>query len=283
MTTLIPVTAGRAVIAGHDVSREPDAVRRLIGVIPQALTSDIDLTVEENLSIYAKLYGVPRVQRERNIAELLEAVDLTKWREAQTKTLSGGMRRRLEIARGLVHSPRIFFLDEPTTGLDPVSRVAVWEMLDKLRTRMKLTILITTHYMDEADNLCDRIAIIDHGKLVALDTPLGLKSSVPGSSVVEVQFGKGQTDYKPQLEHLAGVTAVESRGSGEYRLMTSNGSLTTTQLVEMATSDGDPIRGLSVQNTTLDDVFVYYTGRQLRDEQVKAVGFMMPPRPGMQP
>jgi ABC-2 type transport system ATP-binding protein len=193
------------------------------------------------------------------------------------------MRRRLEIARGLVHSPRIFFLDEPTTGLDPVSRVAVWEMLDKLRTRMKLTILITTHYMDEADNLCDRIAIIDHGKLVALDTPLGLKSSVPGSSVVEVQFGKGQTDYKPQLEHLAGVTAVESRGSGEYRLMTSNGSLTTTQLVEMATSDGDPIRGLSVQNTTLDDVFVYYTGRQLRDEQVKAVGFMMPPRPGMQP
>jgi ABC-2 type transport system ATP-binding protein len=283
MTTLIPVTAGRALIAGHDVTREPDAVRRLIGVIPQALTSDIDLTVEENLSIYAKLYGVPRVQRERNIAELLEAVDLTKWREAQTKTLSGGMRRRLEIARGLVHSPRIFFLDEPTTGLDPVSRVAVWEMLDKLRTRMKLTILITTHYMDEADNLCDRIAIIDHGKLVALDTPLGLKSSVPGSSVVEVQFGKGQTDYKPQLEHLAGVTAVESRGSGEYRLMTSNGSLTTTQLVEMATSDGDPIRGLSVQNTTLDDVFVYYTGRQLRDEQVKAVGFMMPPRPGMQP
>ena len=258
-------------------------MRRLIGVIPQALTSDIDLTVEENLSIYAKLYGVPRAQRERNIAELLEAVDLTKWREAQTKTLSGGMRRRLEIARGLVHSPRIFFLDEPTTGLDPVSRVAVWEMLDKLRNRMKLTILITTHYMDEADNLCDRIAIIDHGKLVALDTPLGLKSSVPGSSVVEVQFGKGQTDYKSQLEHLAGVTAVESRGSGEYRLMTSNGSLTTTQLVEMASSDGDPIRGLSVQNTTLDDVFVYYTGRQLRDEQVKAVGFMMPPRPGMQP
>jgi ABC-2 type transport system ATP-binding protein len=283
MTTLIPVTGGRALIAGHDVVREPDAVRHLIGVIPQALTSDIDLTVEENLSIYAKLYGVPRVQRERNIAELLEAVDLTKWRQAQTKTLSGGMRRRLEIARGLVHNPRIFFLDEPTTGLDPVSRVAVWEMLDKLRASMKLTILITTHYMDEADNLCDRIAIIDHGKLVALDTPLGLKSSVPGSSVIEVQFDKNSIDRKPQLEKLADVTSVESRGSGEYRLMTSNGSLTTTQLVEMAVSAGDTIRGLSVQNTTLDDVFVYYTGRQLRDEQVKALGFMMPPRPGMQP
>jgi ABC-2 type transport system ATP-binding protein len=283
MTTLIPVTEGRALISGHDVAREPNAVRRLIGVIPQALTSDIDLTVEENLSIYAKLYGVPTAERERNIAELLEAVDLTKWRQAQTKTLSGGMRRRLEIARGLVHSPRIFFLDEPTTGLDPVSRVAVWEMLDQLRTRMKLTILITTHYMDEADNLCDRIAIIDHGKLVALDTPLGLKSSVPGSSVIEVQFGRNTVDRKPQLEKLAGVTGVESRGSGEYRLMTSNGSLTTTQLVEMATAAGDPIQGLSVQNTTLDDVFVYYTGRQLRDEQVKTVSFIMPPRPGMQP
>jgi ABC-2 type transport system ATP-binding protein len=283
MTTLIPVTEGRALIAGNDVMRQADKVRHLIGVIPQALTSDIDLTVEENLSIYAKLYGVPRVQRERNIAELLEAVDLTKWRQAQTKTLSGGMRRRLEIARGLVHNPRIFFLDEPTTGLDPVSRVAVWEMLDSLRTRMKLTILITTHYMDEADNLCDRIAIIDHGKLVALDTPLGLKSSIPGSSVVEVKFSRDADDFKARLEQLVGVTNVESHGSGEYRIMTSDGSATTTQLVQMATASGDPLRSLNVQNTTLDDVFVYYTGRQLRDEQIKAVSFMMPPRPGMQP
>ncbi len=283
MTTLIPVTAGRALIAGHDVMHEADKVRHLIGVIPQALTSDIDLTVEENLSIYAKLYGVPRAQRERNISDLLEAVDLTKWRQAQTKTLSGGMRRRLEIARGLVHSPRIFFLDEPTTGLDPVSRVAVWEMLDRLRTRMNLTILITTHYMDEADNLCDRIAIIDHGKLVALDTPLGLKSSIPGSSVVEVKFARDADTFKARLDQLAGVTNVEPHGSGEYRIMTSDGSATTTQLVQMATAAGDPIRSLNVQNTTLDDVFVYYTGRQLRDEQIKAVSFLMPPRPGMQP
>jgi ABC-2 type transport system ATP-binding protein len=283
MTTLIPVTEGRALIAGHDVAREPDAVRRIIGVIPQALTSDIDLTVEENLSIYAKLYGVPRAQREHNIAELLEAVDLTKWRQAQTKTLSGGMRRRLEIARGLVHSPRIFFLDEPTTGLDPVSRVAVWEMLDRLRLSLKLTILITTHYMDEADNLCDRIAIIDHGKLVALDTPMGLKASVPGSSVVEVHFKGDVPERQARLEKLAGVTGVETHGTGAYRVMTSNGPQTTTQLVELALTTQDPIDALSVQNTTLDDVFVYYTGRQLRDEQVKTVSFIMPPRPGMQP
>src|SRR5437868_4731498 len=181
MTTLIPITAGRAGIHGHDVARDPDAVRRSMGVIPQALTSDLDLTVGENLNIYAKLYDVPASKRRQAIDELLELVDLTKWRDAQTKTLSGGMRRRLEIARGLVHSPKIFFLDEPTTGLDPVSRVAVWEMLTNIQKQRNLTVLITTHYMDEADRLCDRIAIVDHGKLVALDTPVALKSSVPGS------------------------------------------------------------------------------------------------------
>ncbi|HEY1965961.1 MAG TPA: ATP-binding cassette domain-containing protein [Acidobacteriaceae bacterium] len=283
MTTLTPSTAGRAIIAGHDVAREPDAVRRTIGVIPQALTSDIDLTVEENLSIYAKLYEVPKAERERNIEDLLKAVDLLKWRGAQTKTLSGGMRRRLEIARGLVHNPRIFFLDEPTTGLDPVSRVAVWEMLNHLKNTRQLTMLITTHYMDEADRLCDRIAIVDHGKLVALDTPMALKASVPGTNVVEVQFTEESPEWPEQLNRLAGVTSVESQSAGMYRLLTSNGSLTTTQLVEMTASSGDTIKSLNVQNTTLDDVFVHYTGRQLRDEQVKAVGFMMPPRPGMQP
>ncbi len=180
MTTLIPITAGSARVAGHDVTKDPDGVRRTIGVIPQALTSDLDLTIEENLNIYAKLYDVPAKKRKATIDELLELVDLTKWRSAQTKTLSGGMRRRLEIARGLVHSPRIFFLDEPTTGLDPVSRVAVWEMLTNIKSHRQLTILITTHYMDEADRLCDRIAIVDHGKLVALDTPPALKASVPG-------------------------------------------------------------------------------------------------------
>jgi ABC-2 type transport system ATP-binding protein len=282
MTTLIPVTAGKAIIAGHDVSKEPDAVRRTIGVIPQALTSDIDLTVEENLSIYAKLYEVPKAERERNITELLTAVDLLKWRHAQTKTLSGGMRRRLEIARGLVHNPRIFFLDEPTTGLDPVSRVAVWEMLNHLKETRHLTMLITTHYMDEADRLCDRIAIVDHGKLVALDTPAALKESVPGDNVVEVHFAHDTSDWPSRLQQLAGVTAVEPKSGGMYRLLTSNGSLTTTQLVEMVNQHRETIRSLTVQNTTLDDVFVHYTGRQLRDEQVKAQGFVMPPRPGMQ-
>ena len=196
MTTLLPITGGRALINGFDVSKQPDNARHCMGVIPQALTSDIDLTVEENLNIYAKLYGVSAEDRKRNIDDLLTTVDLQKWRHAQTKTLSGGMRRRLEIARGLVHSPKIFFLDEPTTGLDPVSRVAVWEMLTKIKNNRDLTILITTHYMDEADRLCDRIAIVDHGKLVALDSPQALKASVPGTNVIEAQFLNAPADWQ---------------------------------------------------------------------------------------
>jgi ABC-2 type transport system ATP-binding protein len=279
MTTLIPVTLGHALVGGHDVVKEPNAVRNMIGVIPQALTSDQDLTVYENLLIYAKLYSVPKETREKNIAAVLEAVDLTKWREAQTKTLSGGMRRRLEIARGLVHNPRIFFLDEPTTGLDPVSRIAVWEMLNNLKKTRNLTMLLTTHYMEEADRLCDRIAIVDHGTLVALGTPVELKQSVPGSNVVEVQFARESDEWKTRLQALPDVTEVQSQSAGVYRVLTSNGSQTTTQLVEMASRLGEQLASLSVQNTSLDDVFVHYTGRQLRDEQVKAV-FQMPPRPG---
>ena len=283
MTTLIPITAGEARIAGHDVSREPDAARRLIGVIPQALTSDLDLTVDENLNIYAKLYDVPAKERKRSIDELLELVDLTKWRNAQTKTLSGGMRRRLEIARGLVHHPKIFFLDEPTTGLDPVSRVAVWEMLGNIKSNRQLTILITTHYMDEADRLCDRIAIVDHGKLVALDTPMTLKASVPGSNVIEAQFENTPGDWEQRLHTLDDVTSIQHEGAGMYRILTGNGSRTTTELVALAVQAGVAVKSLSVQNTTLDDVFVHYTGRQLRDELVKAYSFVMPPRPGLQP
>ena len=201
LVTLLPPTSGTALINGFDVRKKADDVRRSIGVIPQAMTSDLELTVEENLIIFAKLYGVPRVKRNRLIAELIAAVELTQWADKPVKNLSGGMRRRVEIARGLVHEPRVFFLDEPTTGLDPVSRTGAWAMLEKIKSERDLTVLLTTHYMDEADKLCDRIAIVDHGKLVALDTPARLKASIPGAS----------------------------------------------------------------EKTTLDDVFVHYAGRDLRD------------------
>jgi ABC-2 type transport system ATP-binding protein len=265
LTTLLPATAGTALVAGFDVGKEADGVRRSIGVIPQALTSDLELSVEENLIIFAKLYGVPRARRVRLIDELLEAVELTQWRSAPVKNLSGGMRRRVEIARGLVHEPRIFFLDEPTTGLDPVSRVAVWEMLRKIKAERELTVLLTTHYMDEADKLCDRIAIVDHGELKALDSPLKLKTSIPGKNTVEASFANPPADWTRRLEKLPSVEAVSTQDN-VYRLSTSDGPATTLALMEEAARSDIAVHSLSVQSTTLDDVFVHYAGRALRDE-----------------
>jgi ABC-2 type transport system ATP-binding protein len=276
MTTLLEITAGSAFLEGVDVARDPDKARRAIGVIPQAMTSDGDLTVWENLSIYSKLYGISAAERKHSIDELLELVDLTQWRDAPARNLSGGMRRRLEIARGLVHRPRIFFLDEPTTGLDPVSRVAVWEMIGAIKQKRNLTVLITTHYMDEADRLCDRIAIVDHGKLVALDTPRALKASIPGSSVIEAQFLNAPADWQQTLSKLAMVNSVQPEGAEMYRILTNDGSRTTTDLVETAARANVAIKSLTVQTTTLDDVFVHYTGRQLRDQLADAPLYQSP-------
>jgi ABC-2 type transport system ATP-binding protein len=264
LTTLIPPTSGTARVAGFDVVTEADAVRRSIGVIPQAMTSDLELSVEENLLIFAKLYGVPRDRRQRHMAELLEAVELTQWATKPLKNLSGGMRRRVEIARGLVHDPRILFLDEPTTGLDPVSRGAVQEMLRQLRTQRDLTVLITTHYMDEADRLCDRVAIVDHGQLKALDSPLRLKASIPGRNVLEVSFAEAPADWANRLRALPDVESVTGDGQ-VFRVASNNGPATTMALMETAAREGIAVRSLSVQSTTLDDVFVHYAGRQLRD------------------
>jgi len=264
LTTLILPTAGTARVAGFDVVGEPDGVRRSIGVIPQAMTSDLELSVEENLLIFAKLYGVPRDRRRRHMAELLEAVELTQWAGKPLKNLSGGMRRRVEIARGLVHDPRILFLDEPTTGLDPVSRAAVQEMLRQLRATRDLTVLITTHYMDEADRLCDRVAIVDHGQLKALDSPLRLKASIPGRNVLEVSFAQAPETWGDRLRALPDVESVTGDGL-VYRIASNNGPATTMALMETAAREGVAVRSLSVQSTTLDDVFVHYAGRQLRD------------------
>jgi ABC-2 type transport system ATP-binding protein len=269
LVTLMPPTAGTALVGGFDVIKQSDDVRRTIGVIPQAMTSDLELSVEENLLIYAKLYGVTKEKRRKLIPELLESVELLQWKDKQVKFLSGGMRRRVEIARGLVHEPRVFFLDEPTTGLDPVSRTAVWEMLRQIKSQRDLTILITTHYMDEADKLCDRVAIVDHGKLVALDSPLTLKASIPGKNVLEASFSNAPQDWEARLKALPfveGVTAHES----VYRLSSGNGPATTLALMEAAAAANVTVHSLSVQSTTLDDVFVHYTGRALRDELQEA-------------
>ncbi len=264
LTTLLTPTSGTARINGFDVVKAPDEVRKSIGVIPQAMTTDLELSVEENLLIFAKLYGVPREKRKRLIDDLLGAVELTQWRDKQVKNLSGGMRRRVEIARGLVHEPRTFFLDEPTTGLDPVSRVAVWDMIRRIKEERDLTVLLTTHYMDEADKLCDRIAIVDHGDLKALDSPMKLKASIPGRNVLEVSFGGAPDGWLGTLQRLPGVEGVVEQDN-VYRIASSNGPATTTALVEAAAQAHVAVQSLSVQSTTLDDVFVHYAGRALRD------------------
>src|SRR5213083_1143601 len=264
LTTLLPPTSGSARVTGYDVVQSAEGVRCSIGVIPQAMTSDLDLSLAENLNIFAKLYSVPRETRRRRVKELLEAVELAHWADQPVKFLSGGMRRRLEIARGLVNQPQVFFLDEPTTGLDPVSRVSVWEMLMKLKKQRDLTILLTTHYMDEADKLCDRIAIVDHGKLVALDSPLKLKASIPGKNILEVSFSATPPDWQERLSGLPGVESVAAHDT-VFRIATGNGPATTLALMEAAADAGIAVQSLSVQSTTLDDVFVHYTGRALRD------------------
>ena len=264
LTTLLLPTAGGASVNGFDIVAQADAVREAIGVIPQAMTTDLELSVHENLLIFAKLYGVPRAKRKRLIAELLEAVELTPWADKQVKNLSGGMRRRVEIARGLVHEPRIFFLDEPTTGLDPVSRVAVWGMIQRVQKERNLTVLITTHYMAEADKLCDRIAIVDHGQLMALDSPMRLKASIPGKNVLEVSFATPPEGWDRALAALPNVERVTG-AHDLFRLASDNGPATTLALMETAARAGVAVRSLSVQSTSLDDVFVHYTGHALRD------------------
>ena len=270
LTTLVPITGGRIVLHGDDVTHDPDRARLSIGVIPQAMTSDTDLSIEENLSIYAKLYGVSREQRRKVIPELLELVNLADRRKSLVATLSGGMRRRVEIARGLVHSPLILVLDEPTTGLDPVSRVDVWEMLMRIKRERQLTILVTTHYMDEADRLCDRIAIVDKGKLVALDTPRALKASVPGASSIEAQFGSEPDEWEAQLRMLPSALTVQGLGGDSWRIVTDDAGETTMALAELALRTKVAIRSLAVNTTTLDDVFVYYTGHGLKESAASA-------------
>ncbi|MGA7623303.1 MAG: ATP-binding cassette domain-containing protein [Candidatus Acidiferrales bacterium] len=264
MTTLTPPTSGTARIAGHDITTDADGVRHAMGVIPQALTSDPELTATENMLIHAKLYGVPRAQRDALILDLLQSVDLVKFKDALVRTFSGGMRRRLEIARGLVHSPKILFLDEPTTGLDPVSRTNVWQLIRTLCERSEMTILLTTHYMDEADKLCDRIAIVDHGKLAALDTPAKLKDSVPGNDTLEAEFDNAPPDWEEQLKGLAQAAGVTSR-EGVVHISSHDGPATVAALMDLARERRVHVRRVSVQSTTLDDVFLHYTGTGLRD------------------
>jgi ABC-2 type transport system ATP-binding protein len=262
LCTLLKPTSGRASLAGIDVSASPADVRRRIGVIFQDPALDDRLTAEENLSLHAVAYRVPRAERAARIADALKFVDLHDRRADLTRTFSGGMKRRLEIARGLIHRPDVLFLDEPTTGLDPQTRARTWEVLRELRQSFGTTLFLTTHYMDEAEN-CDRIAVIDHGRIVALDTPAALKQGV-GKDRVSARSADPAALAK-LLADKYGVASVAIDGGLEF--MVSEGD---AFIVKLLTTDRPALEGISVRRPTLDDVFLSLTGRQIRQEEGEA-------------
>ncbi len=277
LNTLIKPTSGRALVMGCDVVRRTAQVRHEIGVIPQASTVDSDLTALESLGIYAKFYGMDRRDRNRRAQELLQAVGLWEWRDKPAGTYSGGMRRRLEIARGLIHRPRVFFLDEPTTGLDPQSRRVIWELLETLRGQGNLTILICTHYMDEADRLCDRVAIVDHGKIVALGAPRELKSNIPVQEVLTVEFFQEVTGEL--LAALKALNEVREAGREEAhtaRLILSGDVVPLDGITEASRVHANKVKSMSLLEPTLEDVFIHYTGRALRDTVAEAYDYAVP-------
>ena len=275
LTTLLPVTAGKANVAGQDVIRHPTRVRERIGVIPQALTSDLDLTGWENIDIYGEFYDVPRRERHARAWRLLEMVGLKERAGDLVATYSGGMRRRLEIARGLIHSPEVLFLDEPTIGLDPQSRRAVWDLLEALRKESEITISLTTHYMDEAEQLCDRIAIVDHGKIIALDTPSGLKRMVEGSDRVELEIEGDANAIAAMLKEEPYLREVELTGNNKLTLGADNGPHVVPKIIDRVEAAGASVTSISVHRLSLEDVFIRFTGRSLRDEPAKKVSFLV--------
>jgi ABC-2 type transport system ATP-binding protein len=262
LCTLLRPTSGGAHVAGFDVVRQRAQVRRNIGLVFQDPTLDEYLTAEENLRFHAELYGVPRQDTGPRITQVLEMVDLADRRKGLVRTFSGGMKRRLEIARGLLHSPRVLFLDEPTIGLDPQTRSSIWAYVQELRRRERITIFLTTHYMDEAE-YADRIAIMDAGRIVALDTPDALKASV-GKDRVRVRTAD-DTATIDALKQRFDLDATTSEG--EVTFYVADGEEFVPRLFAEL---GIPITAVSVARPTLDDVFMAYTGRTIRDAEATA-------------
>ncbi|WP_242892778.1 ATP-binding cassette domain-containing protein [Actinomadura litoris] len=262
LCTLLRPSGGTARVAGHDVVAERDTVRRNIGLVFQDTTLDGYLTGEQNLRFHAELYGVPRSVTADRIGQVLEMVGLWDRRRDRVQTFSGGMKRRLEIARGLLHSPRVLFLDEPTVGLDPQTRASIWEYIRQLKEAEEITIFMTTHYMDEAE-YCDRIAIMDSGRIVALDTPEALKAGV-GEDRVRIQTA----DDRAAIAEIAdrfGLEAVMSEGAVTFRVVAGE-AFVPRLFAEL----GVPIRSVSVARPSLDDVFMSFTGSTIRDAEAGA-------------
>jgi ABC-2 type transport system ATP-binding protein len=263
LCTLVRPTGGAATVAGHDVVTERDEVRRSIGLVFQDPTLDAYLTAEQNLRFHGELYGLPKEAMYERIDQVLEMVDLSDRRTSKVETFSGGMKRRLEIARGLLHSPRVLFLDEPTVGLDPQTRAAIWGYINQLRDTEDITIFLTTHYMEEAE-YCDRIAIIDHGEIVVLDTPANLKANV-GKDRVQIVTG----DDEAAIAALGTEFGVEA---GMHEGMVTFAVPSGEEFVpRLFAGLGVPILSVNVARPSLDDVFLNYTGSTIRDAEAGAM------------
>ena len=265
LVTVLSPTEGTATVAGADIVREADKVRERIGVVTQASTLDVELTALQNMNLYGMYYGIPRKKREEKIDELLKVVGLADRANIPVGSYSGGMKRRLEIVRALVSEPKVLFLDEPTTGLDPQARAAVLEYVKRIHQEHGITLVITTHYLDEAENLCDRLAIVDHGKIVAEGTPTELKRKVSGGDIVEADFSLLPDSAFSALKTADFVLGIKRRDSG-LTILAKNGAEAVPKLVALIDSNGGKLRTVTLRELTLDDVFLEVTGRSISED-----------------
>ncbi len=267
LSTLLRPTSGSARVNGFEITNQEDAVRKSIGVVFQDQSLDEELTAYENMDFHGRLYRIPRNERQQKIVALLTLVGLDEKRDNLVKTFSGGMRRRLEIARGLLHEPKVLFLDEPTLGLDPQTRNHLWAYIERLNTEKGITIILTTHYMDEADRLCNRVAIIDKGKIIAANTPEKLKEEI-GGDVITIKASE-RDRLLAQLKTLAWVEHVESH-DGFVTINLRNAEKHVAELAQLSATNGIDIESISIRKPTLEDVFLHVTGRTIREEEASS-------------
>jgi ABC-2 type transport system ATP-binding protein len=265
LITVLKPTEGSASILGYDIVKQANEVRKLIGVVPQEYTADEDLTGYENIMLCADLYGIPRETARKRALELLDLVELADFKDKKVETYSGGMRRRLELACGLVNRPKILFLDEPTLGLDVQTRAATWNYIKRLKEEYRMTIFMTTHYLEEADALCDRIAIIDYGRIVVAGSPEELKHSL-GGDIITLSI-KENSDVSEIIRGVKNVKEVVKMENGSYRIKAESGEVTTPLIIEALRSRGYTVTRLSLAEPTLNDVYLEYTGRAMRDTE----------------
>jgi ABC-2 type transport system ATP-binding protein len=265
LTTVMKPTEGTAIINGYDVVKQPSKVRQSIGVVHQEYTADEDLTGWENMLLMADLYGLPRDVAKKRAIELLKMVELTSAAHKKVENYSGGMRRRLEVAMGLINRPKILFLDEPTLGLDVQTRIAIWSYITKLKEQYQMTIFVTTHYLEEADAYCDRIAIIDKGKIIQIGTPRELKESI-GGDIITIQIASDIATALKIINSIEGITEVKNIGE-TIRIKTKDGSSTAPKIIEMLDKNDIKVTKISITEPTMDEVYMEYTGKSLREEQ----------------